>query len=266
MQLSTGDSVLDDFFGGGLYPGQVTEIYGASGTGKTSFAQQLALQVQLSYEKGGLEGSCIYIATSSRFRIDRVSQIKAGYLKIHPELEDCLDHLYVFECIDIDTQTIVLKYQLPNMMKSLNCKLLVIDSIAPHFRSQDEGEMLTNPGRALLLFEIGEALHTIASLNDAVVLILNEVTANFPKSVRLAQDTHGESIPYFDTDRAGYDCIAALGVSGSVISNSRIRFHKRNADERKMVMDYCPQAPNGTTCNFVLDSDGIRSSLQNGSI
>lgn len=64
--LSTGHERLDTFFGGlllinrgGISTGSITEICGESGTGKSQFAMQLAIQCQLPKEAGGLDGGII---------------------------------------------------------------------------------------------------------------------------------------------------------------------------------------------------------------
>ena len=57
--LSTGDDGINQLLGGGIsigFPGNITEVVGSSGTGKTQFVLQLCLMVQLPMELGGLDG------------------------------------------------------------------------------------------------------------------------------------------------------------------------------------------------------------------
>ncbi|RCV62994.1 DNA repair protein RadA, partial [Methanophagales archaeon] len=60
-KLSTGSKSLDDLIGGGLETQAISEFYGEFGSGKTQIAHQLAVNVQLPPEKGGLNGSAIII-------------------------------------------------------------------------------------------------------------------------------------------------------------------------------------------------------------
>ncbi|MGB7002522.1 MAG: helix-hairpin-helix domain-containing protein, partial [Halobacteriota archaeon] len=56
-KLTTGSKSLDDLIGGGLETQAISEFYGEFGSGKTQIAHQLAVNVQLPPEKGGLNGS-----------------------------------------------------------------------------------------------------------------------------------------------------------------------------------------------------------------
>lgn len=53
----------------------ITEIYGASGVGKTQFCLQLAITVQYPEEHGGLSSGCVYICTEDRFPSKRLQQL-----------------------------------------------------------------------------------------------------------------------------------------------------------------------------------------------
>src|SRR3989344_2970450 len=53
-KISTGSKAFDALLGGGVETGAITECYGAYGSGKTSLAHQLAVNVQLPKDKGGI--------------------------------------------------------------------------------------------------------------------------------------------------------------------------------------------------------------------
>ena len=46
VKITTGSSNFDEMLGGGIESGAITECYGAYGSGKTSLAHQLAVNVQ----------------------------------------------------------------------------------------------------------------------------------------------------------------------------------------------------------------------------
>jgi DNA repair protein RadA len=51
---------LDTLLGGGLETQAITEMYGEFGSGKSQIVHQMAVNVQLPEEHGGLNGSVIY--------------------------------------------------------------------------------------------------------------------------------------------------------------------------------------------------------------
>src|SRR3972149_3522366 len=67
-RLSTGSKQLDELVGGGLETQTITEFYGEYGVGKSILCHQLAVNVQLPEDKGGLNGAALYIDTENTFR------------------------------------------------------------------------------------------------------------------------------------------------------------------------------------------------------
>jgi len=68
-KLSTGSSGLDRLLGGGYEEGKITEVFGASNSGKT----QLAIQATVMAAAIGWRS--VYVDTESTFRPERVVQI-----------------------------------------------------------------------------------------------------------------------------------------------------------------------------------------------
>lgn len=75
--FSTGCPILDRTLNGGIRLGQITEIYGESGCGKTQFCIQLSLEVQRTFRTRGEEASmffswrlteCFFLTPSSIIR------------------------------------------------------------------------------------------------------------------------------------------------------------------------------------------------------
>ena len=67
-RLTTISKQLDELLGGGLETQTITEFYGEYGVGKSILCHQLAVNVQLPEERGGLNGSALYIDTENTFR------------------------------------------------------------------------------------------------------------------------------------------------------------------------------------------------------
>ena len=69
---------VDDLLGGGIETQSMTEFYGEFGTGKSQFAHQLAVNVQLPVEEGGTGGSAIFIDSEDTFRPERIDEMVRG--------------------------------------------------------------------------------------------------------------------------------------------------------------------------------------------
>jgi RecA/RadA recombinase/intein/homing endonuclease len=82
-RLSTGSKQLDELLGGGLETQTITEFYGEYGVGKSILCHQLAVNVQLPEDKGGLNGSALYIDTENTFRPEWVVRM-ANSLGLDP--------------------------------------------------------------------------------------------------------------------------------------------------------------------------------------
>ena len=55
--FSTGCPTIDKTLNGGIRLGQITELYGESGCGKTQFCIQMSLEVQRTFRSRGQEAS-----------------------------------------------------------------------------------------------------------------------------------------------------------------------------------------------------------------
>ena len=66
--ISTGSSSLDELLGGGIEPGNITELYGEFRTGKTQICHTLCVTAQLPRGEGGAGGRALLIDTEGGFR------------------------------------------------------------------------------------------------------------------------------------------------------------------------------------------------------
>lgn len=73
--LSTGCPSIDATLKGGFPNRGITQIYGAAGTGKTQFALQLCLTVQLPISHGGFEAGAVYVSTEGSFPSRRLQDL-----------------------------------------------------------------------------------------------------------------------------------------------------------------------------------------------
>ncbi len=77
-KLRVGIEELDELLGGGVETQSITEVYGEFGSGKSQVTHQLAVNVQLPKEHGGLSGSCIFVDTEDTFRPERIAGMVQG--------------------------------------------------------------------------------------------------------------------------------------------------------------------------------------------
>jgi len=171
-KLSTGNQALDALVGGGLETQSLTEIYGEFGTGKSQICHQLCVNVQLPRERGGLEGGALYIDSENTFRPERIVQI-AKRMELDPE--KVLSNIVYSEAITTDHQT----YLLDNadaQLKEHNIRLIILDSLIAHFRSEYIGrETLAERQQKL-----DKHLHRLVRLTrafNAVGVVTNQVMA-----------------------------------------------------------------------------------------
>jgi DNA repair protein RadA len=131
-RVTTSSKSLDDLLGGGIETMSITEFYGEYGTGKSQICHQLCANVQLPIERGGLDGSCLYIDTENSFRPERVTTM-ATHLGLDPE--SVLKRVIVAEAYNSDHQILILE-KADEVIKANGVKLLIIDSLISHFRSE----------------------------------------------------------------------------------------------------------------------------------
>jgi DNA repair protein RadA len=172
-KLSTGCSSLDNLLGGGVETQSLTEFYGEFGSGKSQLCHQLCVTVQLGEAQGGLNGSVLYIDTESTFRPERVQQI-APRFGIKPQ--DVLKGIVYAEAYTSNHQTVLLE-NADEVIKENNVKLIIIDSVMSHFRSEYIGrEMLANRQQ-----QLNKHLHKLIRLGRAFntsLVITNQVMAS----------------------------------------------------------------------------------------
>mgnify|MGYP001773236739 CR=1 FL=1 len=172
-KITTGSKNLDNLLGGGIETQCITESYGPFSSGKTQLGFQLACNVQLPKEKGGLEGACVFIDTENTFRPERIVQI-AKRLKLDPE--KTLKNILVTRAFNSEHQMLIVE-KLHEVIKEKNVKLIIIDSLTSHFRADfvGRGELAERQQK------LNKHLHTLQRLADAhnlAVYVTNQVMAD----------------------------------------------------------------------------------------
>ncbi len=171
-KITTGSKALDELLGGGVETQAITEMHGAFGSSKTQLGFQLAVNVQLPKEQGGLNGRCLFIDTESTFRPERIMQM-AEAIGLDPK--KVLSNIFVARAYNSDHQ-VVLAEKAKDIIKEKGIKLMVIDSLTSHFRSDysGRGELASRQQK------LNRHLHDLqrtAEIHNIAIYITNQVMA-----------------------------------------------------------------------------------------
>ena len=176
--LSTSSQSLDEILGGGIATGSITEIAGEFSSGKTQLAFQLCINAQLPVDKGGLEGKVYFLDTEGTFSVKRILEIAVANPS-GSDPQEFLKNIFVARAFNADHQ-IQLINDADNLLKKENVRLLVIDSIASHFRSEFHGKDQL-AARQQKLMAHAERLQRYADSYDLAILTTNQVLASMDK-------------------------------------------------------------------------------------
>lgn len=139
LRLTTGSKSMDELLGGGLETQTITEFYGEYGSGKSQMCHQLCVNVQLPPEQGGLGGGALYIDTENTFRTERIVQM-SQHLGLDPE--EVSRNIIYADAYTSDHQMFLLE-NADEVIKENGVRLIIVDSLTSHFRSEYLGrEML----------------------------------------------------------------------------------------------------------------------------
>ncbi len=173
QRVSTGSNALDILLGGGVETQSITECYGEYGSGKSQIAFQLAVNVQLPKENGGLAGHAIWIDTEGTFRPSRIEQLAISK-GLDPK--QALQNIKIGRAYSSDHQ-ILLVDKIPELInKDPEIKLVVVDSMMALFRAEYVGRGTLADRQQ----KVNVVLHNLQRLADRfniAVYITNQVMA-----------------------------------------------------------------------------------------
>lgn len=232
-RITTGSKTFDALLGGGVETQSITETHGAFGSSKSQIAHQLAVNVQLPKEKGGLAGKAIFIDTENTFRAERVMEMAKG-LGLDPK--KVLENILVAKAFNSDHQ-VLLAEKAEEFMKKNDVRIVIVDSLTSAFRSDYTGRgTLANRQQKL-----NRHLHTLQRLGvvyNAAIYVTNQVMSR--------------------PDIMFGDPTAPIG--GHILGHTatfRIYLRKSKGEKRIAKLIDSPCLPDGETV-FTVVTDGIR--------
>ena len=171
-KVTTGSEDFDKLLGGGIESQGLTEFFGEFGSGKSQIAMQLAVNVQLPIDKGGLDGSCVYIDTENTFRPERIKQMAeaAGM-----DVDKVMKKIMVARAFTSDHQ-MLLAEKISDLIKQkkVPIKLIIVDSMMGLFRSEYAGRGTLATRQQKLNRHI-HTLQKLADLHNVAVYLTNQV-------------------------------------------------------------------------------------------
>lgn len=172
-RCTTGCKALDELLMGGVETQAITEFVGEFGVGKTSICHKLAVLVQLPLDQGGLEGSTLYFDTEGTFSARRIWQIAEA---LGLDANKALGKIIISRVYSSDHQSLLLNHAF-KLCKDENVKLVVVDSVISHFRSEYIGrEMLAE--RQQRLNNYLHRLLKLAELYNLAVVVTNQAQSD----------------------------------------------------------------------------------------
>jgi len=170
FQITTGSAELDCLLGGGIEPGQITEMFGEFCSGKTQLCHTLAVTCQLPTENGGCESKVLYVDTENTFRPERLVAI-ARRFGIHEE--DVLENVTCAKAFNAEHQDRLLD-EVDHIFGRARYGLLIADSATGLFRTDYSGtHEMKERQQALNVFL--RKLQQMADTHGVAVVITNQV-------------------------------------------------------------------------------------------
>lgn len=180
QKIKTSCLSIDRKLNGGLPIGNVIEIYGTAGSGKTQICYQLCVNVQLPKEMGGLDAEVLYIDTESRFKPERIVQIAQHVFGEKTFDENMfLNRINFVRVLRPEKLKILILYHLENFLKKhAKVKLVILDSVSYQMRFNVGNAPVDYLHRSREIHLMAHRLRTIAHTCNVAVVVTNQVTQN----------------------------------------------------------------------------------------
>jgi DNA repair protein RadA len=172
-RITTGSKALDELLGGGIETMAITEMYGKFSSGKSQLGFQLIVNVQRPVDQGGLGGNALFVDSEATFRPDRIAQLAEGQ---GMDPHTVLKNIFVARAENSDHQIILLEKAEETIEKN-NIKLIVVDSLTSHFRSDYIGRGALSERQQKLNKHV-HMLQKLSEKHNLAVYVTNQVMDN----------------------------------------------------------------------------------------
>uniref|UniRef100_A0A3Q3WV54 DNA repair protein RAD51 homolog 4 n=1 Tax=Mola mola TaxID=94237 RepID=A0A3Q3WV54_MOLML len=171
--LSTGNSSLDKLLDSGLYTGEITELSGGPGSGKSQVCFGVA--VNISYH---LKQSVIFIDTTGGLTARRLLQMLEAETSNREEQMEALQRIHIFRLFDVFSLLDCLYSLRTGMLQQASVgggsvKAVIVDSVSAVIAPLLGGKQ--SEGMSLMT-QVAGVLKTMAKDFNVAVLVTNHVT------------------------------------------------------------------------------------------
>jgi len=258
---------LDTILQGGLALGELTELAGPPGAGKTALAMQLAVDAALPVAYGGVHGGTVYVDTEGSFSAERCHALATALLRHiqgawqkrsntattppwHATPEDLLAGIHVVRVHDAAALAAVLAGTLPRLLQEFSTKkkpirLVVIDSLAfPYRAAPPDADFVA---RTRQLTAQAAALAQLAARHACAVLAVNQMTTKMKNN-------------HSDNSNGSSQLVPALGESWAHAVTTRLQLSCGSSDDglrRVCRLTKSPRLP-PATADFCIVEAGVR--------
>ncbi|XP_021935813.1 DNA repair protein RAD51 homolog 3-like isoform X2 [Zootermopsis nevadensis] len=213
--IVTFSKAVDDLLDGGIVVGEITELCGAPGSGKTQMSLQVCVDVQIPRSFGGLEGEALFIDTSSGFTPARLKEMAEAcvdhcqLVAFHQDQEDMGQQIENFT-VDAVMQGVyyVATHDYVELLAAIysindflhqkrQVRLVAVDSLAFPFRNGILNSLL----RTRLLCDVMQELRMVAVKHNVAVLVTNQLTTKIGPGNSHLVPALGDSFGHYSNQR-----------------------------------------------------------------
>lgn len=291
--ITTSNRDIDILIGGpGLELGKVTEFCGVSGTGKTQMGLQLACDVQLPHQLGGVAGQCIYIDTANGMVGHRLQNVAKGFVQhIHrmarkrsmvtgneslwneiqsqlPSEKEMMSNILLFRVFEFSDLDHVLMTLLEEILsgdskhyssKFHRVKLIVIDSISFLIKYQSD--------IAKYVLKCGQLFHFLCKKYNVSIVCMNQMTTkmsvgyrDYPRNKK-KRDFYDDEYGDFDQMPVDskYVIVPGLGHIWTSVVNVRMQLMMIEETRCAKLMKTNCSVKSGQIATFKISNGGIRN-------
>nr|XP_010297991.1 PREDICTED: DNA repair protein RAD51 homolog 4 [Balearica regulorum gibbericeps] len=171
--LPTGSPSLDQLLDSGLYTGEVTELMGAPGSGKTQVCLGIAASVSL-----GLKQHVLFLDSTGGFTASRLYQMLRARAEDEEEQLEALQRIQVVRVFDVYEMLSALQELRDRLSQQVVSsagpfKIVVIDSVSAVIYPLLGGKQ--SEGLAIMM-QLARELKTLAREFSLAVVVTNQVT------------------------------------------------------------------------------------------
>jgi len=161
---------FDAIIGGGFECGSLVEVHGGFGSGKTQLAHLLSASCQKAYP----DSKVIYVDSENCFRPDRVRDFAKS---LDLDGDAVLKNIHHAVATNTDHQMLLVSEVEKMIGEGMNAKLIIVDSLTSHFRSEFQGRGTLAPRQQKLNAHMHDLMR-LAMVYDLVVFVTNQVQSD----------------------------------------------------------------------------------------